>query len=109
MRVLINESLPVELADELPFENTSTVRQQGWLGLRNGVLLRAAVAAGFTTIVTADGALKYQQNLKKIGIAAIVTHPNRAGITIGVLLIVVAHPFVILGLQLVRRWLTDHH
>jgi len=57
--VLIDESLPVELAEELPFENTSTVRQQGWLGLRNGVLLRAAVAAGFTTIVTADGALKY--------------------------------------------------
>jgi len=34
LRVLIDESLPVELAEELPFEATSTVRQQGWLGLR---------------------------------------------------------------------------
>jgi predicted nuclease of predicted toxin-antitoxin system len=71
--VLVDESLPVELADELPsFENTSTVRAQRWLGLRNGVLLRAAVAAGFTVIVTADSDLKYQQNLRKIGIAAVV-------------------------------------
>lgn len=69
--MLIDESLPIELADELAFANTSTVRAQGWLGLRNGVLLRAAVTAGFT-IVTADGDLKYQQNLARIGIAAIV-------------------------------------
>ena len=72
MRVLIDESLPVELADELPFGNISTVRAQGWLGLRNGILLRAAVEAGFTVIVTADGNLKHQQNLMKIGIAAVV-------------------------------------
>ncbi|HEX6087130.1 MAG TPA: hypothetical protein VF266_21550 [Thermoanaerobaculia bacterium] len=72
MRVLIDESLPIELADELPFAETSTVREQDWLGLRNGVLLRAAVAAGFTVIVTSDGNLRYQQNLRKIGIAAVV-------------------------------------
>lgn len=70
--MLIDESLPIELAEELPFENASTVRAEGWLGLRNGVLLRAAVTAGFSIIVTADGDLKYQQNLRKIGIAAIV-------------------------------------
>lgn len=74
--MLIDESLPVELADELPFE-TSTVRAQDWLGLRNGVLLRAAVAAGFTVIVTADGNLKYQQNLRKICIAAVVVQRVR--------------------------------
>jgi hypothetical protein len=75
--VLIDESLPVELADELPFANTSTVRAERWLGLRNGVLLRAAVAAGFTVIVTADGDLRYQQNLRKIGIAAVVVQRVR--------------------------------
>lgn len=72
LRVLIDESLPVELADELPFENVSTVRAQRWLGLKNGVLLRAAVANDFTVVVTSDGDLKYQQNLRKIGIAAVV-------------------------------------
>jgi hypothetical protein len=65
------------LADELPFPDISTVRAQRWLGLRNGVLLRAAVAAGFTVIVTADGNLKYQQNLRRIGIAAVVVQRVR--------------------------------
>ena len=52
MRVLIDESLPVELADELPDFDVATVHGQGWLRLRNGVLLRAAVSAGFTVILT---------------------------------------------------------
>ena len=72
MRVLIDESLPVELADELPGCDAVTVHDQGWLRLRNGVLLRAAVSAGFDVILTADSKLRYQQNLRKIGIAAVV-------------------------------------
>ena len=72
MPVLIDESLPVELADELPGCPALTVHDQGWLRLRNGVLLRAAVDAGFNVILTADSKLRYQQNLAKIGIAAVV-------------------------------------
>ena len=72
MRVLIDESLPVELADELPGFDVTTVHKQGWLRLRNGVLLRAAFSAGFTVILTADGNLRHQQNLPRIGIAAVV-------------------------------------
>jgi len=70
--VLIDESLPVELAEELPGHEVVTVHKQGWLRLKNGVLLRAAVRAGFTVIVTADADLRYQQNLPKLGIGAIV-------------------------------------
>lgn len=72
MRVLIDESLPVELADELPGINVATVHAQRWLRLRNGVLLRAAVAAGFSVILTGDQDIQYQQNLRKIGIGAVV-------------------------------------
>jgi predicted nuclease of predicted toxin-antitoxin system len=72
LRVLIDESLPIELADELPGHEVVTVHEQGWLRLRNGVLLRAAVSAGFTVILTADSKLRYQQNLSKIGISAVV-------------------------------------
>ena len=70
--MLIDESLPVELADELQVYDVVTVHKQGWLHLRNGMLLRAGVRAGFTTILTADSKLKYQQNLAKIGIGAVV-------------------------------------
>jgi len=72
LRVLIDESLPVELAEELPGHEVVTVHKQGWLRLKNGVLLRAAVRSGFTVIVTADTDLRYQQNLPKLGIGAIV-------------------------------------
>jgi hypothetical protein len=72
LQVLLDESLPLALARELAGHDVSSVRAQGWLGLRNGVLLRAAVHAGFEAIVTADKALRYQQNLVSIGIAVVL-------------------------------------
>jgi len=72
LRVLIDESLPQRIAEELPGHEVSTVRQQQWTGLRNGVLLRSAAAAGFQVFVTADRKLQYQQNIPAIGIAVVV-------------------------------------
>jgi hypothetical protein len=57
---------------ELSGHDVRTVRSQRWLGLRNGVLLRAAVDAGFEVIITADKALRHQQNLPAIGIAVVL-------------------------------------
>jgi hypothetical protein len=72
MRILIDESLPKRLAAEFEGLNVSTVRREGWNGLRNGVLLRAAVEAGFDVVITADRALRYQKNLEAIGISVLV-------------------------------------
>jgi hypothetical protein len=72
LKVLVDESLPVGLVAELPGHEVSTVRAQRWLGLKNGVLLRAAVDAGFEILLTADGALRHQQNLARIGIAVVL-------------------------------------
>jgi hypothetical protein len=72
LRILIDESLPIALAAELTGHDVTTVRAQQWLGLRNGVLLRAAADAGFKIFVTADKALRYQQNLATIGIAVLL-------------------------------------
>jgi len=72
VRVLIDESLPIAFAAELTGHEVRTVRAQRWLGLRNGVLLRAAVDAGFEVMVTADKALRHQQNLATIGIAVVL-------------------------------------
>ena len=72
LRILIDESLPIALGAELTGHEVTTVRAQDWLGLRNGVLLRTAVAEGFDVIVTADKALRYQQNLAAIGIAVVL-------------------------------------
>ena len=72
MRILLDESLPRPFADELTGLDVATARDQGWAGLRNGVLLRAAVDAGFDVLLTADRSLPYQKNLRKIGISVIV-------------------------------------
>ncbi len=79
MRVLLDESLPRQLARELIPHDVRTVRQQGWAGLKNGALLRAASENGFEIFVTADQNLQYQQNvaLAKIGIIVLIAPTNR--------------------------------
>ena len=71
MRVLVDQCLPRQLAAELPGHQATTVRAQRWLGLRNGVLLRAALEAGFQAFLTNDSSIEFQQNVKKIGIGVI--------------------------------------
>ena len=72
MKVLVDESLPIGIAAELSGHEVSTVRAQRWLGLRNGVLLRSAVDAGFDVLLTADRALRSQQNLVRIGLGVVL-------------------------------------
>ena len=74
MRILIDESLPIAFAAEISGHDVKTVRAQRWLGLRNGVLLRAAVDAGFEVMITADKAPSSAEPVR-IGIAVVlITH-----------------------------------
>ena len=72
MRILIDESVNRRFEQELADRSVSTVRAEGWLGLRNGALLPAAIAANFDVLITRDRALPFQQNLEKLGIAVLV-------------------------------------
>jgi hypothetical protein len=71
VRVLVDQCLPRRLALELIGHDATTVRAQRWLGLRNGVLLRAAVEAGFDVFITNDSSIEFQQNVKRIGVGVI--------------------------------------
>ena len=71
MRILLDESLPNELRNEIPGHLTSSVSEVGWSSLKNGELLRRA-SKTFDVFVTADQNLQYQQNLKKLPIPVIV-------------------------------------
>jgi hypothetical protein len=71
VRLLVDQCLPRYLAAELTGHEATTVRAQRGLGLRNGVLLRAAVDAGFEVFITNDSSIEFQQNVKRIGIAVI--------------------------------------
>ena len=72
MRLLIDESIPEQIERHLLEFSPAVIRREGLKGLRNGVLLRAAVDRGFTVIFSADQSLRSQQNLAKIGIGAVV-------------------------------------
>jgi hypothetical protein len=52
--VLLDVDMPRQLKRELVGHDTSTVREMGWNGIKNGALLSLAVAADFEVFVTVD-------------------------------------------------------
>jgi Domain of unknown function (DUF5615) len=72
VRVLLDEQLPRPLARELAGHDVRTVQQEGWAGLKNGELLRRAVADDFEVFVTSDQNLEFQQNLANVRIGVVV-------------------------------------
>jgi len=78
MRILLDESLPIELRDELPQHSVRSVQEMGWSALKNGELLRRAVDQ-FDVFLTADQNLQYQQNIKSLplAVAVLVAKSNR--------------------------------
>ena len=71
MRILLDESLPRSLAQELSGHEVQTVQSRGWAGLKNGELLRLATAE-FQAFLTGDQNLEYQQNMGGLAIAVLV-------------------------------------
>ena len=71
MRILLDESLPHDLAPLIAGHDVSTVRDEGWSGVMNGKLL-ALAATKFDVFVTADRNLEFQQNLAKLPLAVVV-------------------------------------
>ena len=49
-----------------------TVRDKGWLGSKNGVLLQLMIEHGFEIFVTVDRNLPYQQNTVRLPITIFV-------------------------------------
>ena len=71
MRVLLDESIPIDFARELPTLIVETVAGLGWAGLQNGKLLRQA-AGRFDVLLTMDKNLQFQQNLSAHAIAVVL-------------------------------------
>lgn len=78
MRILLDESLPIELRTEIVGHTVRYVREMGWSGLRNGELL-ARAAAQFDVVVTADRNIEHQQNLNTlpVSVTVLVARSNR--------------------------------
>ncbi len=68
MRILLDESIPRQLARLLTGHDAATVAQVGWAGVANGELLRRATSE-FDVLVTGDQSMRYQQNLPAMTLA----------------------------------------
>ena len=78
MPILLDEQLPRQLARHLVGHNARTVQQQSWAGLKDGVLISRAEAAGFAVLLTGDQSVEFQQNLttRKLGIIVLCAPSN---------------------------------
>jgi len=67
MKILLDESLPRKLKNDFGTDyEVWTVRDKGWLGQKNGALLRLMIENNFEIFVTVDSNLPYQQNLERL-------------------------------------------
>jgi predicted nuclease of predicted toxin-antitoxin system len=71
MRLLLDESVPARLRHHLPAHQVSTVREMGWAGSTNGILL-ARAARYFDVLITTDKNMQYQQNLSSLPITVVI-------------------------------------
>jgi predicted nuclease of predicted toxin-antitoxin system len=71
MRILLDESLPRNLAMLITGHETVTVQAAGWSSIKNGELL-AMAATQFDVFPTADRNIEFQQNLNALPVAIVV-------------------------------------
>ncbi len=76
MKVLLDESVPVQIRRALSEHHVRTVQEAGWTSVTNGELLRLAETQ-FDVFITADKNLKYQQNLRGRQIAILELSTNK--------------------------------
>ncbi|WP_153797670.1 DUF5615 family PIN-like protein [Foetidibacter luteolus] len=73
MKILLDESLPRKLKDDFgTLHEVWSVRDKGWLGQKNGALLKLMIRDGFDLFVTVDRNLPYQQNMEKLPLTIVV-------------------------------------
>lgn len=77
MKVLLDEMLPVGVAQLLDGHDVTTVKAAGFAGLKNGELLRRAAAAGYDVLMTADRNLPDQQNIGATRLAVVLVPGSR--------------------------------
>jgi hypothetical protein len=76
VRILLDESVPVQVRNALGGHQVSTAVETGWRGISNGDLLDRAEAEGFQLLIVADKNFQHQQNLQGRRIAILELWTN---------------------------------
>lgn len=72
MRLLLDENLPKRLKGDFPEHEVYTVREMGWNGKKNGVMLQLMLENQFHALLTFDKNLQHQQNFIKYTVTVFV-------------------------------------
>lgn len=72
MRLLLDENLPHRLRSEIVGHEVVTTAYLGWVGVKNGELLRRAADADFDALISNDRGLEYEQNVATLPLAIVV-------------------------------------
>lgn len=76
MRILLDENIPRQLKSDFRDFEIFTVRDKGWEGVKNGVLLGLMLENNFDALITFDKNLQHQQNFSKYSIAVFVLNSS---------------------------------
>jgi hypothetical protein len=76
VRILLDESVPIQVRNALSGHQVSTAAEMGWRGISNGDLLDRAEAGGFQLLIVADKNFQHQQNLQGRRIALLELWTN---------------------------------
>ncbi len=72
MRILLDETVPRQLARSLVGHEVRTVPGMGWASIGNGELLRRADPVGFDALLTVDRNMECQQDIAGAGVGILV-------------------------------------
>ncbi len=71
MKILLDENIPVQLAYYFS-SPVSTVKNEGWAGVKNGQLLQLMHEHGFDILITMDQGIPHQNMLEKLKIHVVI-------------------------------------
>ncbi|MBI3509343.1 MAG: DUF5615 family PIN-like protein [Bacteroidetes bacterium] len=72
MLLLLDENLPKKLKNDFPGHEVFSIKEHGWNGLKNGILMQKLIENKFSALITFDKNLQHQQNFKKYPITVFV-------------------------------------
>jgi len=72
MKLLLDENLPKRLKKDFTQHRVFTIREMGWSGISNGMLLQLMIENKFDILITFDKNLQHQQNFKKYTLTVLV-------------------------------------
>jgi hypothetical protein len=72
MKILLDENVNKKIKLLLPDFEILTVKDNSWLGKKNGELISLAVENNFKVIISNDTNIIFQQNLKKYNISFLI-------------------------------------